>query len=151
MIFLKGKKKKSAHLYFAYATQRRQAPGNGNYHLSCLRCTSATPNPSPVEDFCGFFVSFPCIFPKFCTRGARRPSPRGAEGVNAGCEEGGRPSENSPAASRTSGSDSANNKKAKRVRWSSSRGPRSVTGHWLLASDFQLLFRQGARWKDGWR
>lgn len=41
-------------------------------------------------------------------------------------------------------------KKAKCVRWSSSCGPCSVTGHCLLASYFQLPFSQGTLWKDRW-
>lgn len=32
-------------------------------------------------------------------------------------------------------------RKQNAVRWSSSRSPRSVSGHWLLASGFQLPFR----------
>ena len=41
-------------------------------------------------------------------------------------------------------------RKQKCVRWSSSCGPCSVSGHWLLASYFQFLFSQGTRWKDRW-
>lgn len=100
--------------------------------------------------FFKFFLSFPHNFSRCCEWGVRELSAQGSEGVNVECEEGEWPQENSPTSTCTSGSDKANNEKAKCVRWSSSCGAWNVTGHWLLASYFQPPFSQGSQWKDRW-